>query len=79
MIYLTGQLLLFLLVSAFLGFLIGWFTRGALVDAARIQSLSSSPAIDWLRAPYPTPRQEQEPGPECDDASWYPASDARRP
>jgi hypothetical protein len=31
MIYLTGQLLFFLLISAFLGFLIGWLLRGAML------------------------------------------------
>jgi hypothetical protein len=71
MIYLTGQLLLFLLVSAFLGFLIGWFTRGALADAARIQSLTSSPRIDWLQAPYSAPKPYTESGPEkTDEEAW---------
>lgn len=31
MIYLTGQLLFFLLVSAFVGFVIGWLLRGAML------------------------------------------------
>ncbi|MDZ4698217.1 MAG: hypothetical protein SH809_00810 [Rhodothermales bacterium] len=78
MIYLTAQLLLFLLVSAFLGFLIGWFTRGAFADAARIQSLSSSLPVDWLHAPYPAPKLESEPGSESDEAAWHLTSDTRR-
>ena len=34
MIYLTGQLLFFLLITAFLGFVIGWLLRGAMLPAS---------------------------------------------
>ncbi len=75
MIYLTGQLLLFLLVSAFLGFLVGWFSRGALVEAARIPHPYAPVRLDW---PYPAPHRPAETGPETDEA-WYLASDTNRP
>ena len=78
MIYLTGQLLLFLLVSAFLGFLIGWLSRGALADATRIQRVSA-PGIEWLHTTYSPPNDAAERGPDTDDTAWYLSSDARRP
>ena len=37
MIYLTGQLLLFLLVTAFLGFVIGWLLRGAMLPVSMLK------------------------------------------
>ncbi len=38
MIYLTGQLLFFLLVTAFLGFIIGWLLRGAMLPVSMLKS-----------------------------------------
>lgn len=37
MIYLTGQLLFFLLVTAFLGFVMGWLLRGAMLPLSMFQ------------------------------------------
>ncbi len=37
MIYLTGQLLFFLLVTAFLGFIIGWLLRGAMLPVSMFE------------------------------------------
>ena len=37
MIYLTGQLLFFLLITAFVGFLIGWLLRGAMLPASMFE------------------------------------------
>ena len=37
MIYLTGQLLFFLLVTAFLGFLVGWLLRGAMLPLSMFE------------------------------------------
>lgn len=37
MIYLTGQLLLFLLITAFLGFIIGWLLRGAMLPSSMFE------------------------------------------
>ncbi|MEZ4700685.1 MAG: hypothetical protein R2834_10180 [Rhodothermales bacterium] len=42
MIYLTAQLLLFLLLAALLGFAIGWMARGAFAIATRIQHLPAA-------------------------------------
>ena len=38
MIYLTGQLLVFLLVTAFTGFIIGWLLRGAMLPVSMLNS-----------------------------------------
>ena len=38
MIYLTGQLLFFLLVTAFLGFIVGWLLRGAMLPISMLES-----------------------------------------
>lgn len=38
MIYLTGQLLIFLLVTVFLGFLIGWLLRGAMLPVSMVDN-----------------------------------------
>lgn len=37
MIYLTGQLLFFLLVTAFLGFIVGWLLRGAMLPLSMFE------------------------------------------
>ena len=36
MIYLTGQLLAFLIVTASIGFVLGWILRGAILHTAEI-------------------------------------------
>ena len=38
MIYLTGQLLLFLLVTGFVGFVMGWLLRGAMLSFSTLDS-----------------------------------------
>lgn len=42
MIYLTGQLLFFLLVSAFVGFVIGWLLRGAMLPLSMFNDSDAS-------------------------------------
>ena len=37
MLYLTGQLLFFLLVTAFLGFIVGWLLRGAMLPVSMFE------------------------------------------
>ena len=38
MIYLTGQLLVFLLVTAMTGFIIGWLMRGAMIPVSMLNN-----------------------------------------
>ena len=38
MIYLTGQLIIFLLVTAFVGFVMGWLLRGAMLPLSTLNS-----------------------------------------
>lgn len=37
MLYLTGQLFFFLLVTAFLGFIVGWLLRGAMLPLSMFE------------------------------------------
>ncbi len=37
MIYLTGQLIFFLAVTAFLGFIVGWLLRGAMLPLSMFE------------------------------------------
>ncbi len=72
MIYLTGQLLLFLVAAAFVGFLVGWFTRGAVGEALRGARLSPPAYSSRTAAGIPSDASD-----DIDDLLWF-KSDAGR-
>ena len=68
MIYLTGQLLAFLIVTASVGFILGWLLRGAMLSTAAINGadLFYTPERPGEKSSYVITGVASEKGPKVD-------------